>query len=244
MPEDPPDSSKQNSSQNPPPSLDKKGINWTHTLVGVAVGIALSAMFVLVYTTVLGVDVFKEIDRWEADYRAYQEQIEKESTSSDQADETADWKVYRDEELKFEIKYPARYKSGYGTARTSDPDLLWGFGNSKSLPNLLLSGRGYGIEVADLESKWYRNYLLLNYAKDNDPRKSNVKKFIVGGVEGERFYFKYPNYNYEEDVVIIKTRGKIFKFGSSATDDDRQEASLEFEKILSTFKFLSSTGSE
>src|SRR4030067_1285732 len=106
MPEDPPDSSKQNSSQNPLPSLDKKGINWTHTLVGVAVGVALSAMFILVYTAVLGVDIFKEIDRWEADYKAYQEQIEKESTSSAKKDETAGWKTYTSKLKVFEIKYP------------------------------------------------------------------------------------------------------------------------------------------
>src|SRR3989344_2936034 len=106
MPEDPPDSSKQNSSQNPLPSLDKKGINWTHTLVGVAVGVALSAMFILVYTAVLGVDIFKEMDRWEADYKAYQEQIEKESTPSAQVDETSGWSTYTNTSLKYSIKYP------------------------------------------------------------------------------------------------------------------------------------------
>src|SRR4030066_1029658 len=106
MPEESLDPSKQNSSQNPLPSLDKKGINWTHTLIGVAVGIALSAMFVLVYTTVLGVDVFKEIDRWEAEYKAYQEQIEKESTPSAQEDETGGWSTHTNTPLKYSIKYP------------------------------------------------------------------------------------------------------------------------------------------
>jgi hypothetical protein len=60
------------------------------------------------------------------------------SNGINQSDPTADWKVYKDEKLGFEIKYPGSYavdRSGdiFGVVKTDNNDLgLWFYGNSST----------------------------------------------------------------------------------------------------------------
>lgn len=147
------------------------------------------------------------------------------------ADETADWKTYKNEEYGFEIKYPLLWES---------PIKGWegGWTAGKSLDNdnycivdisvFSTSAQSNIVEIADLLRKGYI--------------QTSTK---IGGIAGIRLTHS-PSEAGLTEAVYFSYKGNDFRIGRNRGLKTKieEECIRDFDQMLSTFRFLETSSGE
>lgn len=164
-----------------------------------------------------------------------------EKPSPQPVDETAGWKVYRSEKYGYEFLYPPSWNiieksRDYPESYKNDPWILQALDVTKSTKNL---------EEAVI-------YLSISDSKDTarscsediksyQRNKIDYKEVTIGGVQGIRAVFPMSESAAGDDLCVeYKGRRYNFQLNPGTLAERGKEDLATMNKILSTFKFLSS----
>ena len=144
---------------------------------------------------------------------------------------TTYWKLYKNAKLGFSFKYLSNYNLNFGKSSQSELEMGIRSPDFGSFPNVIMSGGMLRLTV--LSSENYDNNAMYKFSQ-----KTNQRKFIVGGLEADRFDFKWDAYTYTSDYLILRKDKRVFVFWIAAEDDSREKVTKVFEEVFSSFKFL------
>ncbi|MBI4004763.1 hypothetical protein HY358_01345, partial [Candidatus Roizmanbacteria bacterium] len=139
-------------------------------------------------------------------------------------DETASWLTYTSDDLKITFKYPPNLQ-----VESSKNEVKIFNSNTKNTP-----------EYSFIEYVLYgntTNQSIEDYVKKKENISSlKFSNLLVGGFEAKRT-IEIPKSDIN-DSIFIKKGYEIYKFDLNNAGDAGSISSENFEKILSTFKFL------
>lgn len=153
---------------------------------------------------------------------------------------TADWKVYNDNEIGFEIRYPAEWSDAQET--NIDNDKLVTFGNDN-------------IEFVDIrkfelqKNQLFKDVLIQKTTLGEGTNHPEFSQFKLKKIGNENFYYIFPylsegqysvSYWYVKELKVIQFQLTAYAQGDWQSDSWKVEDQLSFKKfnqILSTFKF-------
>ncbi len=155
-------------------------------------------------------------------------------------DATASWKVYNDNKIGFEIRYPAEWSDAQET--NIDNDKLVTFGNDN-------------IEFVDIrkfelqKNQLFKDVLIQKTTLGEGPNHPEFSQFKLKKIGNENFYYIFPylseaqysvSYWYVKELKVIQFQLTAYTQGDWQSDSWKIEDQLSFKKfdqILSTFKF-------
>ena len=152
-------------------------------------------------------------------YQYYWQAPEEEILEETPTDKTADWKVYRDEKVGIEIKYPSSWESPFGSWATA-----WTVGKILDNNYCVIDVSGIGSHEAEIPDLLGKGYV-----------QTSIK---IGGIAGIRLT-RYPSGAGLTEAVYFSYKGKSFRIGRNRSVGDKieNECINVFNQILSTFKF-------
>jgi len=138
-------------------------------------------------------------------------------------DETADWKTYRNKEYGFEISYPSNYNVSSDTQTDVAPAL-----KADSYAQIIFRNFTYTRNEIELEKSKAEKVTVGSL----DGYRSSIMGNMDGGIEFSVSFYDYPNTNNAFNVLF------------STTKPGEEDEVNVFNQILSTFKFLETSGGE
>lgn len=147
----------------------------------------------------------------------------KESTSSAEKDETADWGTYTDNRLKFQIKYPSAWTASFEDSKSvspEEPNKIYRIITLKKGDESIrfLEGGGLGFDSA-FENKTF----------NIGDEKVNLRFYSYSDTQSA--YMSYDN-------LDIPGSTEVLGFWIIVDKNTADKTITEIKKILSTFKFL------
>ncbi len=159
--------------------------NFTSTIIVLIIIFLIGGIFVLQYWWIPKGEVLQEV-------------IEPEEVIED---ETDGWKVYRNEEYGFEIKYPESWRVARNII-SFEPNLVF------CPPDLIDPDPGLGCQLKIGATKLqYENGMIYLFSYDNDSKPNNPKYHYLGSVSG-KYYHLYS----EDNELTVNQMLSTFRF--------------------------------
>ncbi|MCK4799516.1 hypothetical protein KAS31_00900 [Candidatus Parcubacteria bacterium] len=150
-------------------------------------------------------------------------------------DETSNWKVYKSEKYGLEVKYPSQ---AIQNSRSSLEELFVTTTEKCANSDPYLQGEEF--------KGCQKIAVLVHTIKANFG--SSAEAIKIGGLSGEKFYFRIPQNYTIDDVSIYRPIGQInaqvgkgpywYKINVEYHLSEEDAAEKLFDQILSTFKFI------
>ncbi len=156
-----------------------------------------------------------------------------------QKNETADWKIYRNEEYDFEFEYPGIYekKEEYKECR------LWEGTYEDVNPRLFVCvASSVWLQVLDPEELTFSEYV--DKIINKDLKLESKKTTSVGGKEAVNLTYRLLGSGAYGSMTLLEKDGKIYMFSlerpTSECDYDLKDINVftVYSQMLSTFRFL------
>ena len=160
--------------------------------------------------------------------------------------DTSDWKTYRNEEFKYELKYFSDwfvYDYYYDGKKHFEDLYIQNFSRPKEGGYSGIGGIGCQLSVWVESDKYSSIQEWIDVQKNNigkDLEKVSTKEVEIGEIKGLEVIFSGSFLGTGDSVIVVLNNGIIYKISEFWQDVPQESCQPIFDKILSTFKFTKS----
>lgn len=158
-------------------------------------------------------------------------------------EKATDWKAYRNEEYNYELKYPKDwyvYDYSYDGTRHPEDVIIQNFSRPKEGGYSGIGGAGCQINIrvfqgySSLEERIEEEKINIGDALE----RVSTKDILIGNVKGYEVTFFGSFLGTGKPIILLFKEGNLYEIYRNWQDVSEEVCKLDFNQILSTFRFL------